>query len=432
MQIKKLTQSIIGSKGFVLEDISHSPETNDFIFHVHLTKRLKCRCGICHKVSVFYDKGRGRRRWRCKDIGNGKAYVEADAPRVFCPEHGIVTAAVPWSRHGSRFTIDFENTVVWLATHSAHSAISELMRIEWHTVGHICKRVYRKWENSATSRFNNLVNIGIDETSYKKGHKYMTVVVNHDTNSVIWCAVGFGSRILSRFFESLTEEQRASICCVTADGARWIASCISKYCPNAKRCVDPFHVVSWAMEALEKVRHRALAEIRKRSAPVEKRGPGRPKKGEQVESVSKKAKAEKFTKFALLKNPENLTSLQKEQVDFLSKADPQLYRAYLLKENLRLLLKADESEIVSSLKKWMSWAQRCRIPEFRDLRKKLKRHFEAITATARYGLSNARIEATNNKIKLTIRMAYGFRNMENLLAMVMLNCSDIVLQLHET
>ena len=158
----------------------------------------------------------------------------------------------------------------------------------------------------------------------------MTVVVNHDTNSVIWCAIGFGSEVLSQFFECLTEEQRASIRCITADGARWIASCISEYCPNAQRCIDPFHVVSWAMEALEKVRRRTLAATSSKVGPSEKRKPGRPRKGEKVESAAKKAKAVKFTKFALLKNLENLSSVQKEQVEFLSKANPQLYRAYLL------------------------------------------------------------------------------------------------------
>ena len=98
----------------------------------------------------------------------------------------------------------------------------------------------------------------------------MTVVVNHDTNSVIWCAIGFGSEVLSQFFECLTEEQRASIRCITADGARWIASCISEYCPNAQRCIDPFHVVSWAMEALEKVRRRTLAATSSKVGPSEK------------------------------------------------------------------------------------------------------------------------------------------------------------------
>ncbi len=71
----------------------------------------------------------------------------------------------------------------------------------------------------------------------------------------------------------------------------------------------------------------------------------------------------------------------------------------------------------------MNWAQRCRIPVFRELRKKIQRHFNAIVAAARHGLSNARVEATNNKIKLVIRTAYGFRNLDNLVAMVMLTCS---------
>jgi len=127
----------------------------------------------------------------------------------------------------------------------------------------------------------------------------------------------------------------------------------------------------------------------------------------------------------LLKNPENLTGRQQETLEYLVKANPRLYRAYLLKEGLRLALKAGADGIAAALTDWMAWAQRCRIPEFRDLRLKIKRHFSAILAAATHGLSNARIEAINNKIKLTIRMAFGFRNIDNMLAMVMLRCSDI-------
>ncbi len=100
-----------------------------------------------------------------------------------------------------------------------------------------------------------------------------------------------------------------------------------------------------------------------------------------------------------------------------------LYHAYLLKEDLCLALKASPDEVTALLKKWMNWAQRCKIPVFRDLCKKIQRHFDTIVAAARYRLSNARAEATNNKIKLIIRTAYGFRNPDNLLAMVMLTCS---------
>ena len=429
MTAKKLVQIIIGAVGFVLETIRFDTEMNKVIIAVHTTRREKCRCGICHRKGKRYDKGRGKRQWRCPDIGPWKAYVEADEPRVVCKEHGVVAAAVPWARHNSRFTKSFEETTAWLSIHSAKSVVAEFMRVEWHTVGGICRRVYEELESKRMSRFSGLVNIGIDETSYKKGHKYMTVVVNHDTASVVWCGAGYGKDVLSSFFELLTPEQRGTIRCVSADGARWIADCVAEYCPDAERCIDPFHVVSWATDALDQVRREAWADAHRQAKAAPKRGKGRPAKGDAVNPEKAKAKNLKNSRYALLKNPENLSDAQKTQLGFLAKANPKLYRAYLLKEDLRLALKAAPDEMPALLKKWMGWAQRCRIPVFRDLRKKIQRHFDAIIAAAKYRLSNARIEATNNKIKLIIRTAYGFRNIDNMIAMVMLACSDIQPQL---
>lgn len=423
MRAKGLVQAIIGAKGFVLEDITANTEMNEIYLAVRPTRREQCRCGICHRKAAQYDKGRGRRRWRCLDVGAQKVYVEAEQPRVNCPKHGVVTAAVPWARHGSRFTKGFEDEVAWLSVHASRSTVSEFLRVEWHTVGSICRRVYQELEAARPSRFNGLVNIGVDETSYKKGHKYMTVVINHATASVVWCGKGFGKEVLSQFFELLTEEQRASIRCVSADGARWIASCVEEYCPNAQRCVDPFHVVSWATDALDQVRREAWLEARRQDRALPKRKPGRPAKG-APKPKSKQSGTVKNLRYALLKNPEHLTENQQAQLQFLTKANPKLYRAYLLKEDLRLALKAGPDEIARALTKWMGWAQRCRIPVFRELRKKIKRHFTAIVAAAKFRLSNARSEAANNKIKLIIRTAFGFRNVDNMVAAVMLSCSD--------
>jgi len=124
-----------------------------------------------------------------------------------------------------------------------------------------------------------------------------------------------------------------------------------------------------------------------------------------------------------LKNPENLTANQQATMELLIKSDSHLYRAYLLKEKLRLVFRHTCDEAVLELDGWMKWAQRCRIPEFVELRKKIKRHKTAILASIEYGLTNARIEAINNKIKVTIRMGYGYRNIDNLIALVRLKCS---------
>ena len=98
----------------------------------------------------------------------------------------------------------------------------------------------------------------------------MTVVVNHKTGHLIWARKGHGKAILTEFFNELTEEQRANIKYVTADGARWIADCVSIYCPNATRCIDPFHVVAWANDCLDEVRKAAVRQAKKEAAEGKK------------------------------------------------------------------------------------------------------------------------------------------------------------------
>lgn len=121
---------------------------------------------------------------------------------------------------GSRFTKSFDETRAWLRIYAVRSTVSEYLQVEWHTVGGICQQVYQELEMASPSRFDGLVNIGIDETSYKKSHKYMTVVINHDIYSMVWCRKGHGKEVLSQFFQLLTEEQRASIRCVSTDSTR--------------------------------------------------------------------------------------------------------------------------------------------------------------------------------------------------------------------
>jgi len=201
------------------------------------------------------------------DWATHRVYIEAVAPRVTCKEHGVTVARVPWAGHDSDYTYDFETTITWCALHMTATDISEYYRINWHTVGSIVKRVQKSIEGSkTTNRFDNLEEIGIDETSYKKGHKYMTVVVNHKTGALIWAKKGHGKEILTEFFEELTAEQRESIKLVSADGAGWIAECIKDFCPNAERCLDPFHVVQWANNCIDEVRKSVVRDAKKSAA----------------------------------------------------------------------------------------------------------------------------------------------------------------------
>ena len=116
-------------------------------------------------------------------------------------------------------------------------------------------------------------------------------------------------------------------------------------------------------------------------------------------------------------------------MEMLIKSDKRLHRAYLLKEGLRTVFKYTHEVAIIELDRWLAWACRCRIPEFVELGKKIKRHKEAILASIKNELSNARIEAVNNNIKVTIRMGYGFRNIDNLIALVRLKCGGFDISL---
>ena len=124
-------------------------------------------------------------------------------------------------------------------------------------------------------------------------------------------------------------------------------------------------------------------------------------------------------------NPDNLSESYKAKLQQILLRDRRLATAYRLKENLRLIFKLPVEEVSSAIEKWRRRAWSCRIPQFVELQRKIKRHKDAILATIRHGISNARMEATNNKVKLAVRMAYGFRNVDNLISTIFLRCGDL-------
>lgn len=396
------------------------------------------RCPICGKKCPGYDRPtKSKKLWRSNDWNGMAVYLASHTNRILCPEHGVLVANVPWAYSNSSFTKSFEFNVSWLARELPRSAIAKYMRIDWKSVGRCVERVLSVLEPDRNERLNGLVNIGIDKTSYKNGHKYITVVVNHDTNTVVWTSKGYGKTVLEQFFKLLTPKQRESIKVVSGDGARWITDCVNEYLPNCERCVDSFHVVEWAMAALDEVRiecwREAAAEVKKLEKQF-KPSPGRPRsdneQSKEYLEAKENAKQIKNSSIALGKAPENLTESQQIKIDMIASTKKKLYRAYKLKELLRLLLKLKSyEEAKKALDSWLWKASHSRITSMYELNLKIRRHYHHILNTIRLGFSNARVESINNKIKLVIRKSYGFRNVENMLNMVYLVCSNLVIPL---
>lgn len=154
------------------------------------------------------------------------------------------------------------------------------------------------------------------------------------------------------------------------------------------------------------------------------RGVGRSRKGGGL--GPSRAAAIKGGRYALLRNPENLTAVQRDTLEKIAREDKQLHSVYLLKERLRDVFKADDGEQARELlDNWLKSACHSGAEAVREPSKKVRRHKEAIVRSVELGIGNARVEAIDNKIKLTVRMAYGFRNMDNLIAAVMLRCSNL-------
>jgi transposase len=377
-------------------------------------KRQAGRCGVCGKRRPGYDQGNGRRLWRALDLGPVTAWLEADAPRVACPEHGVVTAAVPWARHGAAHTRFFDDQVAWLAAACSKTTITQLMRISWRTVGHIIARVTAE-QLAAADPLAGLTRIGIDEISYKRGHKYIVVVVDHDSGRLVWAAPGRETKTVAAFFDALGGQRAAQLTHVSADGADWIASVVTQRAPQAVLCADPFHVVSWATGALDEVRREAWRQARTAGQTRSRAH------GSRVIRLSAGGAADlKRARYPLWKNPENLTGRQQAKLAWIHKTHPRLYRAYLLKEGLRLAFQLKGEEGRYALGRWLSWAARCRIPEFTELGRKIRKHLDSIHATLDHGLSNGLIESVNTKIRVITRMAFGFHNPAALIGLAML------------
>ena len=347
MRNASLWRALLCVENTVVEGVEFDGEAQVLVVHVRPRRASRGRCGTCGSRASWYDRGQGRRRWRGLDMGTIQVVVGGDAPRVNCPAHGPTVRQVSWARHGAGHTRSFDQQVAWLATQCSKRAITELMRIAWRTVGAIITRV---WADTAAGvdAFAGLQRIGIDEISYKRRHKYLSVVVDHDSGRLVWASPDRERATVHAFFDALEasgEGRCAQITHVSADGAEWIADVVSKRCPNAIRCADPFHVVGWATEALDAVRREAWNNAR-REGHTRNHGWAH---GRRATVATGPAQALRRARYALWKNPENLTDRPRVKLEWIAKTDPRLYRAYLLKEGLRTVFKLPADQAAEAL-----------------------------------------------------------------------------------
>jgi transposase len=257
------------------------------------------------------------------------------------------------------------------------------------------------WDDSALSAIVGATSRA-SWRAHKKGHRYITIVVDHDSGRLVWAAPGRDRKTLNVFFTALGETRCAAITHVSADAAPWIADEFAAHCPDAVGCADAFHIVAWAGDALDQVRRDTWNAARKGGMSVQ-------------------ARDLKGARYALWKNPQHLTTRQQAKLAWVAKVNQRLYRAYLLKEQPREVFALKGEDGKRLLDRWFAWARRCRIPAFVELAQRISKHRAAIDATLEHRLSNALVESTNTKIQLLTRLAFGFKSPDTMIALAMLN-----------
>ena len=405
MRITTAFKRLLRLSGASVLDVSFTSRGVVVTVRLRRRRRVCAQCGQTGRQLQIHD--RRLKRWRHLDVGASRCWIECELRLLRCRDCGVRMEPVPWARPGAHHTRDFEDVVAWLAQQMAFAPITRLLRVGWHTIGPIVARVVA--DHLDEDRLTGLIAVGVDEISYRRHHRYLTTVADHHTGAIVWCAPGRNSATLAGFFDDLGDRKR-SIRAVSIDMSGEYQRAIRQAVPDAEICFDPFHVVRLGARATDQVRRDEWNRHDRSHTPA-----GRWVKG---------------TRWSLLKAPENQTVGQLATLWEVQQANRSLYRAFLLREELRLLYHLPDPELAPAhLDAWLAWASRSRLRPFVRLARTLREHRTGILAAIRLGLSNGRLEGLNSKIRLLSHRAFGFHSPDPLIALVYLCCAGITIDL---
>ncbi len=392
-------------RGASILDVSFATEGVIVTVGLRRRRRVCAGCGQTGRRLQIHD--RRVKRWRHLDLGSTRCVIECELRLLRCATCGVRMEPVPWARPGAHHTRDFEDVVAWLAQQMAKSPICGLLRIGWDTVGRIVARVVA--DHLDERRLAGLVAIGCDEISYRKGQRYLTSVVDHTTGAIVWCSPGRNAATLQAFFNELGD-RRATIRAVSIDMSGGYEKAIRDSIPDVEVCFDPFHVVRLGQRAVDQVRRDEWNAHERSHTPT----------GRWI----------KNTRWSLLKAPAKQTIGQLAVLGEVQQANKAMFRAFLLKEELRLLYHLEDPTLAPEhLDAWLAWASRSRLAPFIKLARTIRRHRAGILAAIRLGLSNGRLEGLNSRIRLISHRSFGFHSASPLIALVYLCCAGIVIDL---
>lgn len=361
--------------------------------------------GVCPECSTLCPKhdDRKSRTWRHLDTMQFATQLHCQIPRIKCPEHGAISVSAPWAAKGSRFTLMFEALAIRVlkAARSVEEA-RRFLNLNWHQVEAIKKRAVARGLERRKSV--DIPYIGIDEKQFRKGHNYISLLVNLNAGRVL-DVVEERTEVATKALldKALNTQQQAQVKAVALDMWKPFANAVNEKMPQADIVHDRFHISQHINQAVDRVR-------RQENKALSLEGDNRLK----------------GTKHHWLFNAENLPDNHQESFTKLRFSELKVARAWAIKESFRYFWDYNYAGWAERyFKKWYGWAIQSRLPPIKEKARMIKAHLPNILTYFKHGISNAVAEGLNSKIQTVKSNARGYRSFEGFRNSILFYCGGL-------
>jgi transposase len=347
-------------------------------------------CPVCGRAGAQTHDTRTK-QWRHLNFFQHECYLTAPVPRVKCEAGcGVHMIELPWARPGSGFTLLFEAFVMTLARDMPVLAIAELVgehdTLLWRILHHYVDQAREQTDSSTVKR------VGIDETSSKRGHNYISTFMDLDASRLLFATEGKGKETIERFVEDLKAHhgKPEQILQVSCDLSKAFIAGVNQHLPHAEITFDRFHLTKIVNDAVDQVRR----------------------------DESRENSVLKGTRYVWLRNPENLSKAQTEKLEHLSQMHLKTGRAYSIRLAFQdFFTQPDRASGEKHLKKWYFWATHSRLEPIMAAARTIKTHWDGVLSWFDSHISHGLLEGTNSLIQAAKARARGYRSTKNLITM---------------
>jgi transposase len=362
-----------------------------------------CRCPECGRRGKIKRTMPDARKWRDVCVCGWIVFLLYCPKEIVCDTHGRVQEEIPWADAFARITYRLEYLVLVYSQLMTQKAAAELLHMARSTFSDILHRTIHRVRDG--HRIRALKSVGIDEVSYRKGHKYVTVVYDLERACVVWVGPGKDRDAIDTFFnEMLSDYQKKQIQWACCDMSETYIGAIKDHCPNAKLVLDRFHIAKALNAAMDDVR-----------------------KEQWREATGTERSALKGLRWLLFKHPSKRTQQDKRILETLRKGNRRIHRACVLKDEFDIFWNYSAPWAAKRfLKRWCTAALKSRLEPIRKFVRTIKKHTDnIITFIESGGITNAISEGLNRIIRMVKNRASGFQSVQAFIDLIYLTVGDV-------